>query len=205
MSATGDRVRRARILPAHFEIMLTSGDLQQARRARDELRELAHAFETDPLRALVAQADGAIALADGHADVAIDSLRHAFSLWRRLDAPYEAARVRVLIGRACRMLGDEEAAGLELEAARSVFERLGARPDVARLQAASPSSAKCPLTARELHVLRLISTGRTNKEIAGELSLSDRTIDRHVTNILNKLEVRSRTAATAYAYDHKLF
>jgi ATP/maltotriose-dependent transcriptional regulator MalT len=188
--------------------MLASGDLEEARRAGDQLRELAHAFDTDGLRAVVAQADGAIALAEGHTHAALDTLRYAFSLWERLDAPYEAARVRVLIGHACRTLGDDEAAELELAAARSVFERLGARPDLARLDepdtAVRPAS-KCPLTARELHVLRLVSTGRTNKEIAGELSLSERTIDRHVTNILTKLDVRSRTAATTYAYEHKLF
>ena len=116
--------------------------------------------------------------------------------------------MRVLIGHACRALGDDEAAELEHEAARSVFERLGARPDLARLDAPSnavqPASAH-PLTARELQVLRLISTGRTNKEIADELCLSERTIDRHVSNILGKLDVPSRAAATAYAYDHKLF
>ena len=203
-----DRVRRAFLLPAHLEIMLACGDLEEARRACGELRELAQAFDTDVLRAVVAQADGAIALAEGHAAAALDPLRCAFSLWKRLDAPYEAARVRVLIGHACRALGDEEAAGLELEAAKRIFERLEARPDLARVDAPNmpiqPVSSG-PLTARELHVLRLISTGRTNKEIAGELSLSERTIDRHVTNILTKLDVRSRTAATTYAFDHKLF
>jgi ATP/maltotriose-dependent transcriptional regulator MalT len=207
-SATMDRVRRAGILPAYLEIMLASGDLEEARRAREELRELAHAFDTDVLRAVVAQADGAIAISEGHEHAALDPLRRAFDLWERLDAPYEAARVRVLIGQVCRAVGDEEAAGLELEAAKSVLERLGARPDLDRLDA--PKAPVRPvsrtrLTARELHVLRLISTGRTNKEIAKALSLSDRTIDRHVTNILTKLDVRSRTAATAYAYDHKLF
>jgi DNA-binding CsgD family transcriptional regulator len=207
-SATSDRVRRARVLPAHLEIMLACGDLEEARRARDELRELAHAFDTDVLHAVVAQAGGAIAIAEGRAQAALDPLRCAFGLWKRLDAPYEAARVRVLVGQACRALGDDEAARLEIEAAKSVFERLGARPELARLDARNapdrPSSRPL-LTARELQVLRLISTGRTNKEIAEELSLSQRTIDRHVTNILTKLAVRSRTAATTYAYDHKLF
>jgi DNA-binding CsgD family transcriptional regulator len=204
-SATSDRMRRARLLPAYFEIMLASGDGVEARRARDELQELARAFDTEALRAVVAQADGAIALAEGRAEVALVPLRHAFSLWKRLDAPYEAARVRVLVGQACRALRDEEAAEFEFDAARSVFEQLGARPDIARLDAAKAPPSECPLTARELDVLRLISTGRTNRAIAETLSLSERTIDRHVTNILTKLEVRSRTAATAYAYDHKLF
>jgi DNA-binding NarL/FixJ family response regulator len=99
------------------------------------------------------------------------------------------------------------AAGLELAAAKAVFERLGARPALADLDTPHTPARplpRSPLTARELHVLRLVSTGRTNKEIAEELSLSERTIDRHVTHILSKLDVRSRTAATAYAYHHKL-
>ena len=206
-NATSDRLRRARLLPAHLEIMLAMGDVEETRRARDELRELAQALDSDILRAVVAQADGAIALLEDHARAAIDPLRSAFELWERFEAPYEAARVRVLIGHACRALGDDEAAALEHQAARSVFERLGAQPDLARLDApktcVQPASEP-PLTARELQVLRLISTGRTNKKIADELCLSERTIDRHVGNILSKLDVPSRTAATAYAYDHKL-
>jgi DNA-binding CsgD family transcriptional regulator len=188
--------------------MLACGDIDEARRARDQMRELAEAFDTDLLRALVAQADGAIATAEGRPNTALDPLRRAFTLWQHLDAPYEGARVRVLIGHACQALGDEEAAALEYEAARSVFERLGARPDVARLNTPRTPAQSAPrpiLTERELDVLRLISTGRTNKAIAQELALSVRTIDRHVTNILTKLDVRSRTAATTYAHDHKLF
>lgn len=207
-SATSNRLRRARLLPAHLEIMLGIGEVEEARVARDELQELAHAFESDVLRAVVSQADGAIALADDRAREALDPLRSAFERWERLEAPYEAARVRVLIGHACRALGDDEAAGLEYAAARVVFERLGAEPDRAGLDAlntAVESASAGPLTARELGVLRMISTGRTNKEIADELCLSERTIDRHVSNILGKLDVPSRAAATAYALHHKLF
>ena len=206
--ATSDRLRRARLLPAHLEIVLAIGEIDEARRVSDEVRELAQAFDTDVLRALVAQADGAIAIAGGDARAALDPLRRAFEWWEQLEAPYEAARVRVLIGQACRALGDDETAGLEHKAARSVFERLGARPDLARLDSLGaplqPASGS-PLTARELQVLRMISIGRTNREIAGQLSLSERTIDRHVSNILDKLDVPSRAAATAYAYDHQLF
>ena len=207
-SATSDRLRRARLLPTHLEIMLAMGDVEEARVARDELRELAHAFDSEVLRAVVAQADGAIALADDRAREALDPLRSAFERWQRLEAPYEAARVRVLIGHACRTLGDDEAAGLEHEAARVVFERLGAAPDLAALDAsktAVESASAGPLTVRELGVLRMIATGCTNKEIAVELCLSERTIDRHVSNILGKLDVPSRAAATAYAFHHKLF
>ena len=209
ISATGDRVRRARLLPAYLEIMLAIGDLAEARRAGEELREVAHAFDAEALRAVVAEADGAIALAEGRAHAALDPFRLAFELWERLGAPYEAARIRVLIGSACQALGDDEAAGLEIQSAKSVFERLGARPDLVRLDAlAWPSPQRVsnnPLTVRERHVLRLISNGRTNRQIAHELCLSERTVDRHVSNILGKLDVPSRAAATAYAYDHKLF
>lgn len=206
MTARSDRVRRAGLLPAHLDIMLASGELEEARRARDELRELAEAFDADALRAVAAQADGAIAVAEGHPHAALDPLRRAFDIWQSFDAPYEAARVRVLIGDACRAIGDNEAAALEFEAAKSVFARLGAQPELARLSATATSpAARTPLTTREFHVLRLVSRGCTNKQIAAELSVSERTIDRHVTNILTKLDVRSRTAATAYAYDHKLF
>jgi DNA-binding NarL/FixJ family response regulator len=113
--------------------------------------------------------------------------------------------VRVLLGRACQQLGDDETAALEFDAARSVFAQLEAQPDLERLDAARAATPPLgPLTARELHVLRLIAAGHTNKAIAAELCLSERTIDRHVSNILNKLDVPSRAAATAYAYDHKL-
>lgn len=206
--AARDPLRRAAILPAHLEIVLACGDVDAARAAADELRGLADAFDTDLLRAIVAQADGAIACADGRPGAAIDPLRRAFRLWEQLDAPYEAARVRVLIGHACRALDDDDAAALEFAAARAAFERLEARPDLTRLAVPhrpARSNGKTPLTARELHVLRLVATGRTNKEIAEELRLSLRTIDRHLTNILTKLDVRSRTAATTYAFDHKLF
>jgi ATP/maltotriose-dependent transcriptional regulator MalT len=202
--ATSSRLRRARLLPAYLEITLAAGDVEEARHACEELQSLAEAFDTHVLRAAAAQAEGALALDRGDARSAIGPLRRAFDLWEQLEAPYVAARVRVLVGRACQALGDHEAAGLEFDAARSVFARLGARPDLARLNAACAPSAPGPLTARELGVLRLIAAGRTNKGIAAELCLSERTIDRHVSNILSKLDVPSRAAATAYAYDHKL-
>jgi DNA-binding CsgD family transcriptional regulator len=204
-TATTDRTRRAELLPAHLDIMLAIGDLKEARRARDELHELAAALDADVLRAVVAQADGAIAIADGNPYAALDALRRAFEIWTRFDAPYETARVRVLIGEACRGLGDHESAALEFDAAKAAFARLGAQPDLDRLNAPEPRPSGSPLTARELHVLRLISTGRTNKQIAAELCVSERTVDRHVANILTKLDVPSRAAATAYAYDRQLF
>jgi DNA-binding NarL/FixJ family response regulator len=122
--------------------------------------------------------------------------------------PYEAARVRVLSGLACRQLGDEETAKMELDAARWVFEQLGAAPDLARTQALFRGRAAAKpaggLTARELEVLRLVATGKTNRSIAADLFLSEKTVARHVSNIFSKLGLSSRAAATAYAYEHDL-
>lgn len=207
LCATTDPLRRASLLPAYLEVMLAVGDTQAAGSACDELRELAESFDTDVLRGAVAQARGAMALAGKDVPAALDPLRRAFEIWVQLDAPYDAARVRVLIGRACSALGDDDGAHLEFSAAKSAFERLGARADLARLSTEETSRTAerdHPLTARELDVLRLISTGNTNKAIAAQLRVSGRTIDRHVGNILRKLDVPSRAAATAYAYDHKL-
>jgi DNA-binding CsgD family transcriptional regulator len=205
IGTTRDRLRRARFLPAHLEIMLSMGDIEEARSACDELRELAHTFDSDVLRAVVTQAEGAIALAEHDAQAALDPLRWAFERWQRLEAPYDSARVRVLIGQACRALGDEETAALEHKVARSEFVRLGAQSELTRLDAPNVTARPRPghpLTARELQVLRLISSGRTNKEIATELCLSERTIDRHVSNILSKLDVPSRAAAAVHAVHH---
>jgi ATP/maltotriose-dependent transcriptional regulator MalT len=207
VSATTDPLQRAKLLPAHVEIMLAVGDLDEARSACRALEEIAATFDTEVLRALAAQARGAVEVAERDAQAALGALRRAFELWQRVEAPYEAARVRVLMALACRSLGDDEAGDLELGAARAVFERLGAAQDVARadsLRNRSTSTHRPPLTRRELQVLRLVAAGKTNKAIAAELFLSERTIDRHVSNIFRKLNVPSRAAATAHAYDRNL-
>jgi ATP/maltotriose-dependent transcriptional regulator MalT len=207
LSGTADSLERARFLPAHIEILLATGDFEAASRSSRELEEIAERFDTDLLQAMAAQARGAVELARGDASAALGPLRRAFDLWRQAAAPYQAARVRVLMGLACRSLGDDDAGTLELDAARAVFERLGAAPDLARLDSlGEPATAarRHALTPRELQVLRRIAAGKTNKTIATELFVSERTIDRHASNIFRKLDVPSRTAATAYAYNHKL-
>jgi DNA-binding CsgD family transcriptional regulator len=207
VSAAADRLQRTRLLPAHVEIALAAGDLQDAHTACCELDEIATSFETGVLGAMAASARGAIKLAEGDAHAALGSLRCAFEVWQQVEAPYVAARVRELIGLACRMLGDDDGGELELDAARAVFEQLGAAPDLARLDAltrGAQSGRRHGLTARELQVLRLVAAGKTNKAIAAELFLSEKTVDRHVSNILTKLDLPSRVAATAYAYEHKL-
>ena len=187
--------------------MLGVGDAEEARGACRELEEIAAGYESDMLTAMAAQARGAVDLAAGDAPAALVALRHASRVWRELEAPYEGACARVLVGLACRAVGDDDAAAMELDAARGVFSDLGAAPDLARIQ---PLSRSAPpgdahgLTQRELQVLRMVSAGETNKAIAAELVLSERTVDRHVSNIFAKLGVSSRAAATAFAYEHQL-
>src|SRR5690606_36329104 len=182
-------------------------DRPQAQEFVADLERLARQYGTEALRAQALVAAGALRLASGDASGALAPLRESWRLWRALDAPYGAARVRVLIGRGCRMLGDEESARLELASARRVFQQLGARPEVDRVDAlaASPAARLTHgLTERELEVLRLVATGLTNREVARQLVLADRTIDRHVSNIFTKLGVSSRAAATAFAHRHDL-
>ena len=207
VAETQDRVARARVLAAYVEIGLAVDDVGAARAAADELSHIAADLGAPLLQAAAARATGAVLLAEGDARAACYTLRRAWTAWRDLDAPYEAARVRVLVGLACRALGDEDTAGMELDAARVVFEQLGAAPDLARVDSLvrrAPSGEPHGLTPRELQVLRLVTAGRTNKAIAAELILSERTVDRHVSNIFTKLGVSSRAAATAYAYEHRL-
>jgi DNA-binding CsgD family transcriptional regulator len=200
-----DRIDRARLLGGYVEIMLAAGDVGAARLAAGDLSELAADLDAPLLRAVAAHATGAVLLAEGDARTALTTLRHAWRTWQELEAPYEAARVRVLVGLACRRLGDEDTALMELDAARWVFQQLGAEPDLARVEAQSrTASATGGLTAREVQVLRLVATGKTNRAIAAELFVSERTVARHLSNIFTKLDLASRSGATAYAYDHGL-
>jgi ATP/maltotriose-dependent transcriptional regulator MalT len=203
LSETADPPKRAALLPACVEIMLACGAQDDARRACDELEEVAAGYESAMLAALAADARGAVDLAGGDAAAALVAARRAWRLWRELEAPYEAARARVLVAMACRALGDHDSAALEVDAARAVFEELGAAPELRRIASLGGDDMH-GLTRRELQVLRLVAAGETNKAIAAELVLSERTVDRHVSNIFAKLGVSSRAAATARAYDHQL-
>ena len=202
--ATG-HLARSRLLGAHVEVMVTAGDVAAARVAADELCLIAKGLGGPWLQAMAATAGGAVLVAEHDGSAALGVLRRAWSAWQDVGAPYEAARVRVLTGLACREIGDPAAAEMEFDAARWVFEQLGAAPDVARVRALSDTSpAAGALTGRELQVLRLVAAGMTNRAIAGELFLSERTVARHLSNIFSKLDVSSRAAATAYAFQHGL-
>jgi DNA-binding CsgD family transcriptional regulator len=199
------RRMRAKVLSAAVEIMTACGDAGAARGAADELDTIARTLATPFMRALAAKARGAVLLAEGDPTGALSACRTACTLWRELSVPYEIARAQVLIAEACRALNDSDSANLELESACRLFQQLGAKLELADLQPSRPASPSgTRLTSRELEVLRLVATGRTNRAIAGQLRLSEKTVARHLANIFNKLDVSSRAAATAYAFEHRL-
>lgn len=207
LAETMSPLRRSRLLPAYAEITVAAGDLDEADRAANELLEIAGGYPSAMLRAIAGYAKGTVELAAGDAQAALVTLRDAMVKWQELEAPYEAARTRVQLALACRALGDEDTASLELDTARRVFDELGARPDVVRVDvlAGRPEAGETyGLTARELEVLRLVAAGKTNRDIAATLVVSEHTVARHVQNIFGKLRVSSRTAATAFAFEHDL-
>ena len=205
-----DGPTRSRVLPAYIEIMLAADDVPAARAAADELAGIAGEVGAPLLRAVAAQSTGAVLLAEGRPRDALAALRNASAGWREVGAPYEEARARVLIGLAHRALGDGDTAGMELDAARQSFRQLGAAPDLGRTPAGrSGATARRAggvggLTTREVEVLGLVATGKTNRAIAARLGISEKTVARHVSNIFTKLNLSSRAAATAYAYEHRL-
>ena len=193
---------RPEILAACVDVAVAAGDLDLADDAAAELDALAAAFDQPVPHALAARCHGRILLAQGRPGDALPVLREGVQRWSELTAPYPGAVMRDLLGECYRALGDEESALLEFDAARWWYEQLGARPDAERL--ATAERPECGLTPRELQVLRLLATGTTNRSVANELYLSEKTVARHLSNIYGKLGVTSRSAATAYAYDHHL-
>ena len=204
-------LERARLLAPYIEVLLATDDVTEAGAASEELTAISGRIACPYLDTLAARASGAVALADGAAAPALNLLRSAWSTWCDLEVPYEAGRARVLIGLACRELGDEESAKMDLHAARHTFADLGAASEVARVDellatTATPTqgASASPLTGREVEVLQLVAAGKTNRQIAEALVISEKTVARHISNIFVKISVSSRSAATAYAYQHGL-
>lgn len=197
-------IARIRLLPAYVEVMHAAGDTAAADGAATELAALAATYGTAAVRADADGALGAVLLHAGESGAALVRLRRALEGWRSLDAPYEAARTRMRIAHACRALGDRDAATLELDAARRGLTEIGAWVDDVDPPPAFARDRQHGLTRRELEVLRLVATGSTNQAIADDLHVAVKTVDRHVANILAKLGVATRTAATAFAYEHEL-
>lgn len=205
LAEPGGPVQRLRILPAAVEVLINAGDEEGARAAADELVSLDAAVDSVGMRARTAQVSGALALAGGDPAGAMPYLRRALQLWTGVGARHDAARVRMLMGRALSSLGDEESARREFTAASQVFRELGAGPDLAAAeQVLAPEALPAGLTEREVEVLRLVASGRSNARIASDLVLSEKTVARHLSNIFAKLDVDSRTAAAAFAYEHHL-
>ena len=201
-ACTGGRLARARLLAAQVDIALAAGETGLAEAAAAEVAEIGDDFESDALRAMGHRCRGAVGLARGRTDEALGALRLAVELWKQLDAPYEAARTRIPLARAYRILGDDDAAARECAAARRVFERLGAEADLRALDA--DDTPPGGLTPREVEVLRLVAGGQSNREVAANLVISEKTAARHVANIYAKLGLSSRSAATAFAHEHAL-
>jgi len=205
--ATGEStqaLQRVRLLPAYVEITLAIGELDRARAAVDELETIA-ATIGGAVAAMAACAKGALLVACEEPREALLALRPGTEAWQRLGVPYEAARARVLIALACRAVGDHDTAELELDTARAAFDELGAGPDRAKIDAlVGRDGTDEGLTAREIEVLRLVASGRSNSDIAAALVISEHTVARHLQNIFGKLGVSTRTAAAAYAFEHGL-
>lgn len=204
---TQDRIALSRILPAFIEIMLSAKEFQSAENRAGKLARIAAELGSSFLKAIAAQEQGRVLLASAKPGAALKKLRQSWAVFKKIEALYESARTQVLIGLACRNLGDNDTANMEFDAARSVFQQLGAEPDLTMVNSLSSTteySKTHGLTPRELEVLELLTTGKTNKAIGEKLFISERTVDRHVSNILGKLNVETRAAATAYAYKHDL-
>ncbi len=205
-SGTGSFVHRVRLLAAQVETSLALGDLTAASVAAEEIGEVAAEWKRDLFQASAAAAHALVALAHGDAEGASSNARRAWSLWQELKAPYEAARARVLLGLAARAAGHEEGAVFELTAAKEAFERLGARVDARKAEELLSPTENLPkgLTRREVEILRQVASGKTNREIAQQMFISEHTVSRHLQNIFTKLDVSSRSAATAFAFEHHL-
>ncbi len=203
LAATSEPLARARLLPAAVEIELEAGRPERARAASAELDQIARTFATSGLRAAAAHARGLVLRDDGAAGEALATLREALGGWQDLEAPYEIARVRLAIAGAVGDLGDLDEAALELDVAEETFRRLGAARDLDRVRALR-GSPPLPdgLTAREAEVLALVAAGRSNRDVASALFISEKTVARHLSNIFTKAGVSSRTEAAAYAFEH---
>jgi ATP/maltotriose-dependent transcriptional regulator MalT len=201
---------RPAVLAAAVDIFVAAEDLGEARDVCGELAALADGAAVTLVGIVADFATGSVRIAEGDPAAGLAPLRRACRGWRAQAMPYETARAQVLLGRACQMMGDDDGAAVELDAARATFTRLGALPDATAIAPPQPAPTSAgrrgpdALSQRELEVLRLVADGRTNREIATTLVISEHTVARHVQNMFTKLGVSSRAAATAHAYERGL-
>jgi DNA-binding CsgD family transcriptional regulator len=206
-AAASKEVTRCRVLPAYVEIMLAAGNTEAAEAGHEELAQIAETLDSPLLRGIALRCKGAVLLAQGHAADALATFGGVWEHWSALEVPYESARLRLLSAQASKQAGDDHTATSEFDAAKRAFEQLGATHDLEMLEALSGSTrAETPggLSPREVQILSLVAKGRSNREIASELVISERTVARHMSNIFTKLDVPSRTAASAFAFENNL-
>jgi ATP/maltotriose-dependent transcriptional regulator MalT len=179
------------------------GSLEEAGAALESLREIARLVSTEALGASVELSEGLLAAAGGDHDQARTLFEDAADRFCRVGAPFEAAQARIDLARSLAALGRHEAAGREAAGGLDRLLELGAGAEADRARRLVPGACEGPelpgVTPREREVLGLLAEGLTNRQIAGRLVVSEHTVHRHVTNILRKLNLPSRTAAAAYA------
>ncbi len=202
---TWNQLVRAKLLPAMVQVSIAAADLSAAAGAVTELERIAREYGSSGLVAAALSSRGRLELAQGDSATACTTLREALQLWQQLEVPYEEATARLLLGHACRDCGDAEGASRSLANAAAIFDRLGAAHDAhTSRDLTSETERPAGLTEREIEVLGLVAAGHSNKEMAGTLHLSERTVARHLSNIFTKIGATSRTAAAAFAYEHDL-
>jgi len=207
LQETKDSIKRAELLPAVVRIMIAAKQTEEAYAATKDLFGIAKEFDASYLYAMSSHCQGAVFLAEKRVQPAMEHLQKALKSWKTLHLPYESAHTRELKGLAYRELNDKDNSDVELAAAKWIFEQLKAKPDlerINRLLVKKQHHETHGLTLRELQVLRRIASGKTNKLVAGDLFISERTVDRHVSNIFNKLGVSSRVEATTFALKNKM-
>jgi DNA-binding CsgD family transcriptional regulator len=196
----GGAYGRAPLLRALVEVAIDAGDMHTAADGADELSRLAERWKSEGLAAGAVHARGAMQLASLELGSAVGSLREAVARWRELGAPYDCARARVTLAEALTAIGDHKAAHLELDTAELTLTSLGATADLSRLpRAGAEATGLDGLTPRETEIIALVAEGSTNRQVAAELVISEKTVSRHLANVYLKLGVPNRTAAVAWA------
>jgi DNA-binding CsgD family transcriptional regulator len=199
LDETTDLCRRAGLLPARAEVALAEADVGAAELACGELEGLAETFDSRLLRAEALVLRGRIALAEGDPRTALEPLRRAARLWHDLESPLAGARTRVHLAAACEALGDTDGAEMERTSAREVFGAMGAQDDLAALR--TDRQPRTPLSEREVEVVRKVAAGLSNRAVATQLHISEKTVASHLSHIFTKLDVPNRAAVTAYYYE----
>ncbi|GBF17976.1 MULTISPECIES: helix-turn-helix transcriptional regulator [Arenibacter] len=207
LQETKDIIRRVELLPAVVRIMISVNQTEEALSATKELCSIAKEFDAPYLYAMSSYCQGSVFFAKGNPQLALEHLQKALKFWKNLHVPYQSAYASELKGLVYRELNDQDNSEVELTAAKWVFEQLKAGPDLERINRLFHTQRHYEthgLTLRELQVMQRVASGKTNKSIAGELFISERTVDRHVSNIFNKLGVSSRVEATTCAIRNNL-